>query len=101
MFTGADFSFPHNFLTKKVFNLLFLAKYQKFNWPLEKKSFANFFVSDVTMVDYLVEGEIEEISPSEEKATFSYDMPIKLIDIDAVVLTVIQERLFIMIHTVW
>ena len=53
------------------------------------------------MVDYLVEGEIEEISPSEEKATFSYDMPIKLIDIDAVVLTVIQERLFIMIHTVW
>ena len=26
MFTGADFLFPHNFLTKKVFNLLFLAK---------------------------------------------------------------------------
>ena len=53
------------------------------------------------MVDFLIGGEIEEISPSKENATFHSDMSIKLIDIDTVVLTEIQERHFIMIHTLW
>ena len=29
IFTGADFSFPHNFLTKNAFNLLFFGKITK------------------------------------------------------------------------
>ena len=53
------------------------------------------------MVDCLIGGEIEEISPSKENATFHSDMSIKLIDIDTVVLTEIQERLLIMIHILW
>ena len=54
----------------------------KFSWPLEKRnSCQKIAVSDVTMVDCLIGGEIEEISPSKENATFHSVMSIKLIDI--------------------